>query len=116
MSGIHSMTARRRSVRLAYDLGRAIAEADEVFRLAIEKGDAKVALAAVELKAKLTGLPAARPRDAQGSELEELSDDALDARIRRLAAENGFELVARGTIAPDAGAAAGELSALPETA
>lgn len=108
------MPAGRRGA--AYGLARAITEADEVFRLAIEKGDAKTALAAVELKAKLSGLPAPQGRETPAADLEALSDDALDARIHRLAAESGFELVARGTVAPAAGAAAGELSALPETA
>lgn len=70
--------------RVRYELEDAMAECDAAIALAMKKENPSAYVAAVQLKARLTGLMV-EDRKNMRRPLEDLSDAQLDARIQQLA-------------------------------
>lgn len=70
------LAARAESINRAAEIGRAKAQCEDIFRLAVEKGDLRNALAA---RAELTKMLALDVSDQQGSSVDE--DEIARARM-----------------------------------
>lgn len=97
---IRAMGVAKAIERAAYEVADAMSEAEEARSLAMNKGNAGAAVAAILLKAKLAGLVIDRKESGDPGDFKKLSADELRSRISREAAELGVDV---GGIAPPRG-------------